>query len=43
MLGEKNLQLRASLVGVEVVMCGGEMGEVMSASVTGELECSIWL
>ena len=34
--GEKDMQLVASLVGVEVVMCGGDVGEVMSASVTGE-------
>jgi hypothetical protein len=33
--GEKDMQLVASLVGVEVVMCGGDVGEVMSASVTG--------
>ena len=34
--GEKDLELVASLVGVEVVICGGDVEEVMSASVTGE-------
>ena len=35
---EKDLELRATLVGVEVGVCGGDMGEVMSASVTGEYD-----
>ena len=34
--GERKLQVKLSLVGVEVGVCGGDLGEVMSASVTGE-------
>ena len=34
--GERELQARASLEGVEVLISGGDVGEVMSASVTGE-------
>lgn len=33
---EKELQLKASLMGVEVGMCGSDVGQVMSASVTGK-------
>ena len=34
--GERLLQLRVSLVGVEVGLCGDDHGELMSTSVTGE-------
>ena len=33
---ERQLQLMTSLVGVEVIVCGSDMGEVMSASVKGD-------
>ena len=36
--GERDLHLEAKLVGVEVVVAGDDVGEVMSASVKGECE-----
>ena len=36
MRGERELQVRASLMGIEVAVCGGDVGPVLSASVTGE-------
>ena len=34
--GERQLQLKVSLAGLEVGMCGDDLGEVMSSSITGE-------
>jgi vacuolar protein sorting-associated protein 13A/C len=33
--GERQLQLKVSLAGLEVGLCGGDLGEVMSSSITG--------
>ena len=41
--GERELQARASLEGVEVLISGGDVGEVMSASVTGEYSELIYI
>ena len=34
---ERELQVKVCLQGLEVGLCGGDLGEVMSTSVTGEL------
>ena len=34
--GERQLQLKVSLAGLVVGLCGGDLGEVMSSSITGE-------